>query len=76
MVVPAEEYRGINVYFLANTLQDTPHSVLMQDEPIKRVAFINPTQINPNHIHPVDRRILHTWRRYPERTPFYLRVDL
>jgi ADP-ribose pyrophosphatase YjhB (NUDIX family) len=76
MAVPAEEYRGLNAYFFAHALQDMPQVAVMQDEPIKEVAFINLTQMNPNQIHPVDRRILRTWRRYPDRRPFYLRVEL
>jgi hypothetical protein len=76
MVVPAEAYRGLNVYFLAHTLQDKPHTATVQDEPIKEAGFINPLQINSNQIHPVDRRILLRWRRDPDRRSFYLRVNL
>ncbi len=76
MDVPAEEYRGINAYFLAHPLADHQPNVLTQDEPIKEAAFVDAATLDPRHIHPVDRRILQHWRRRPHHRGFHLHVTL
>ncbi len=76
MDVPAEEYRGINAYFLAQVLSNHPPAILTQDEPIREAAFGDATTLEPRHIHPVDRRILQHWRWQPHHRGFHLHVTL
>ena len=57
MDVPAEEYRGINLYFRADAIDDAcPRRP--NDEPISCAAYVEPASLRSRDIHPVDRRIL------------------
>jgi len=73
--VPAEQYRGLNAYFCAQALDDRPPEA-MSDEPIVRAAYLDLLSLQPQEMHPVDRRILRLWQRNPSRPPFHFRIVL
>jgi 8-oxo-dGTP pyrophosphatase MutT (NUDIX family) len=76
MIVPAEEYRAVNVYYRATTTDAQEPRVLTPSEPIKNAAFVAIEDLDLNQIHPVDRRILGQWRRDPRQPPFCFTIGL
>lgn len=54
MVVPYEEYRAINAYFLASLL-NVSIPVVGKDEPIEQAAYVDIVSMRLRDIHPVDR---------------------
>jgi len=75
MDVPRDDYRGINAYFCAATVGDEePLSDGSDGEAILRAAYVDLTQIKFRDIHPVDRKILRHWMKYPNKHPFYFRM--
>ncbi len=76
MDVPEEAYRGINAYFSATALDDTPPQPSDDSEPIHKAEYVDLAMLRPKQIHLVDRRILNLWKRKPDRPPFYVHITL
>ena len=75
MDVPSEEYRGINAYYRA-TFVAMSDSLIDENEPIEKAAFVDICLIASRDIHPVDRKILARWRRLRNERPFSFRILL
>ena len=73
---PADAYRGVNVYFLAHEEGRGRPRYRGGLEPIQDVAFVDLATLSPRSLHPVDRRILSSWRRVPLRRNFYVHIRL
>ena len=73
--VLAQEYRAINAYYRADSVEDV-QPVVGHDEPIVAAAFVDPAALHPPDIHPVDRRILRRWWRNPDRAAFTMIVRI
>jgi ADP-ribose pyrophosphatase YjhB (NUDIX family) len=66
MEVSSAAYRGINLYYRAEALSDvTPHPSAKKER-ISAAAYLDLSELQPKHIHPVDRRILRMRRRQAE----------
>jgi 8-oxo-dGTP pyrophosphatase MutT (NUDIX family) len=75
MDVPNDNFRGINAYFCASSVGDEePFNDGRDGEPILRAAFVDLAQVKFRDIHPVDRKILKHWMKYPYKRPFYFRM--
>jgi 8-oxo-dGTP pyrophosphatase MutT (NUDIX family) len=76
MEVSSAAYRAINLYYRAEALYEVSPHPSAKKERISAAAYQDLSELEPKHIHPVDRRILRMWRRQPDRETFYLYIDL
>jgi len=75
MDVPRDDFWGINAYYCASSVGDEePFNDGRDGEPILRAAYVDLTQVKFRDLHPVDRKILRHWMKYPSKHPFYFRM--